>query len=127
MMTESNKDKTKKNPVPKNFQKNTDIITNSSTRGKSKTVKAEKDVIGLVGNGAIGATKAPIVPKQEKPKEVAKKEKVAVYSTRNVFWPGVGKVLKGYNIVEREKLDQWLTRSHIREATPEEVAREFGL
>jgi uncharacterized protein (UPF0332 family) len=32
----------------------------------------------------------------------------------------------GYNIVEKDAAEKWLTRSHIRTATPEEVAREFG-
>ena len=126
-MTESSNVEPKKNPVPKNFQKNTDIITNSVARAKNKNGKNEMNVIGLVGDGAIGSAKKQIVPKEQKQKVVRKKEKSAVYSTRNVFWPGVGKLLKGYNIIERDKLDQWLTRSHVREATPEEVAREFGL
>jgi hypothetical protein len=112
-----------KNPVPKNFQKNNDIIT-----GPKGLRKTEKEVIAPVINGAIGTAKAPIVPKVQeskpKPKEV---EKVAVHSTRNVYWPGVGKVSKGYNIVKRDAAEMWLTRNHIREATPEEVAREFGL
>jgi hypothetical protein len=38
----------------------------------------------------------------------------------------VGKVYRGYNIVEKDAADKWLTRSHIRMATPEEVAKEFG-
>lgn len=126
-MTESNIDKPKKNPVPKNFQKNADIITNSVARGKNKGGKVEKQVVGLVANGAIGTAKVTVVPKEDKAKEIKKKEKVAVHSTRNVFWPGVGKLIKGYNIIERDKLEQWLTRSHVREAAPEEVAREFGL
>jgi hypothetical protein len=38
----------------------------------------------------------------------------------------VGKVYRGYNIVEKDAAEKWLTRSHIRTATPEEVAKEFG-
>ena len=53
--------------------------------------------------------------------------KVAVHSTKNVYWPGVGKILKGYNIVTKEQADQWLTRDHTRIALPEEVAKEYGL
>ena len=126
-MTELN-NAPKKNPVPKNFQKNNaDIITNSTARGKSKTKKNEMKVVGTVANGAIGSTTQKITHKVEKTSEPKKTEKAAIHSTRNVFWPGVGKILKGYNIIERDKLDQWLTRSHVREATPQEVAREFGL
>ena len=81
-------------------------------------------------NGAIGSTSAE---RKKTTKKTSKKaeaepvdEKVAVFSTRNVTWPGVGKVYRGYNIVSKEAADSWLTRSHIRLATPEEVAEEFG-
>lgn len=86
--------------------------------------------IGTVGNGIIGSAK---VDKQDK-KSAEKKskakpvtDKVAIHSTKNVDWPGVGKVSKGYNIVSQEQAEKWLTRSHTRIATPEEVAGEFGL
>lgn len=78
-------------------------------------------------NGVIGATTAPREPrKTAKKAESSVKETVALFSTKNVTWTGVGKVYRGYNIVEKDAADQWLTRSHIRVATPEEVAREFG-
>lgn len=113
----------KKNPVPKNFQKNSDIIT-----GPKGSKKTEKEVIAPVVNGAIGTAKEPIVPKVKEPVTKIKEiEKVAIHSTKNVHWPGVGKVLKGYNIVKRDAAEMWLTRNYIREAAPEEIAREFGL
>lgn len=56
-----------------------------------------------------------------------KYDKVAIYSSRNVSWQGVGKVSKGYNIMTKDKAEQWLTRDHTRIATPEEVAKEYGL
>jgi hypothetical protein len=59
--------------------------------------------------------------------ELDPKETVAVHSTRNAFWAGVGKVKTGYNIMTREKAAVWLERDHTRLATPEEVAREFNL
>jgi hypothetical protein len=75
--------------------------------------------------GAIGVTdKEPT-----KKTAVTKKSKdatVALHSTKNVVWEGVGKIEKGYNIVTREAAEKWLTRSHVREATPEELAREYG-
>lgn len=55
-----------------------------------------------------------------------KKTTVAIFSERNVSWIGVGTVSKGYNIVTKEEAAKWLTRNHVREATPEEVAAEFG-
>lgn len=76
-------------------------------------------------NGAIGSSGAN---KKDKvaPKTTKEVEKVAVYSTRNVTWNGVGKVYRGYNIVTKDEAEQWLKRDHIRIATPEEVAKEFN-
>jgi hypothetical protein len=88
----------------------------------------EVQAIGPVDNGVMG-TKS--VPKRE-PRPAAKSakedlvEKVAIYSTKNVDWEEVGKVYKGYNIVTQEIADKWLTRSHVRLATPEEVKKAFG-
>jgi hypothetical protein len=61
-----------------------------------------------------------------KPKASESKDTVAIYSTKNVTWSGVGQVSKGYNIVTKQAADKWTTRDHIRIATPEEVARDFG-
>jgi hypothetical protein len=89
----------------------------------------EKPALGFVENGVMGSTTAP-AKSQKKETVVKKKEKkdiIAVYSTRNVTWTGVGKVYIGYNIVTKEAADKWATRDHIRIATPEEVAREYGV
>jgi DNA-binding protein H-NS len=87
----------------------------------------EVQALGYVAEGVIGATTAAVAsPRKKKEKAVEVKEKVAIYSTKNVTWSGVGKVYRGYNIVEKDAAEKWLTRSHIRTATPEEVAKEFG-
>ena len=86
--------------------------------------------IGTVKNGVIGSGKVDKQDKKAAEKKSAAKpvtDKVAIHSTKNVDWPGVGRVSKGYNIVTQEQADKWTTRSHIRIATPEEVAGEFGL
>lgn len=89
-----------------------------------------KDIpaLGSVANGAIGVTTAPQPSKKSSSKKVSDKkvETVAIHSTKNVTWNGVGKVYRGYNIVEKDAADKWATRDHIRIATPEEVAKEFG-
>jgi hypothetical protein len=79
--------------------------------------------MGSVANGVIGATQVERTP--EKPAAPQKKT-VAIHSTKNVSLPGVGKVYRGYNIVTPDQAEAWLKRSHIRLATPEEVAKEFG-
>ena len=87
----------------------------------------EVQALGSVADGVIGATTAPVAPARKKnSKSQEKKETVAIHSTKNVTWSEVGKVYRGYNIVEKDAADKWLTRSHIRMATPEEVAKEFG-
>lgn len=53
-------------------------------------------------------------------------EKIAIYSPKNIRWQGVGQVSVGYNVVTKEAAAKWLTRSGVREATPEEVATFYG-
>jgi hypothetical protein len=84
--------------------------------------------VGPLETGAIGVTQQKREPKKAapKPKKENTEEKVALHSTRNVTWPEVGKVYRGYNVVSKTAADKWLTRDHIRIATPEEVAKAFG-
>jgi len=97
-------------------------ITTADLGRGSGTVNA----VGQVANGVIGVTQ--VERKVEQPSTIVKKSNktVAIHSTKNVSWNGVGKVYRGYNIVTPEQAEQWLTRNHIRLATPEEVAKEFG-
>jgi prophage DNA circulation protein len=87
----------------------------------------EVQALGSVADGVIGATTAvKAAPRKKSAKPDEKKETVALYSTKNVTWSEVGKVYRGYNIVDKDAAEKWLTRSHIRTATPEEIAKEFG-
>jgi hypothetical protein len=73
----------------------------------------------------VTTSAAPKKPAAKKNNE-APKETVAIHSSRNVTWSGVGKVYFGYNVVTKEQAEKWLTRNHTRLATPEEVAKEYG-
>jgi hypothetical protein len=74
--------------------------------------------------------------KQEKPivepvveiKEVVDmKDKVALYSTKNIHWGnGVGALKVGYNIVSKEASEKMVTHKAVRIATPEELASYYG-
>ena len=103
-----------------------DLIT-----AKSKAKRSDgdgTDSVGPIETGAIGVKKTT-APKKKTTKAAPKTERkvtVAVHSTKNVVWENVGKIAKGYNILTKAEADKWLTRSHVREATPEEVAREYG-
>ncbi len=89
----------------------------------------ETQALAPVGNGILGSTKVTKTASKPKPniEKVVPTEKVAVFSDKNVTWNGVGKVYRGINIVTEEAAAKWLERSHIRIATPEEVAKEYGL
>lgn len=94
----------------------------NATGGKKKAV------IGSVNNGAIGTTKIDTkksVTQSLDPED--KEEMVAVFSSKNVLWQDVGSISKGYNIFSKSEAEKWLTRGHVRLATPEEVAQEYGL
>jgi hypothetical protein len=93
-------------------------LDNSPTVKKTPALKpSDKGVI------SSGSASMPKSSKKSEPKPKIKK--VAILSTKNVNWLGVGALGKGYNIVTPEQAEQWLTRSHVREATPEEVAESF--
>ncbi len=51
---------------------------------------------------------------------------VALYSTKNLYKSGVGKLSPGYNIVSEKSASFWTTIKSVRLATPEEVARAYG-
>ena len=82
--------------------------------------------LGFTKTGAIGSMAADGPKKEPKPASADLGEKVAVHSTKSVRWEEVGALTKGYNIVTQAQADKWLTRSHVRIATPEEVKKAFG-
>ena len=89
-----------------------------ATSPNPSVVSNDDNVIGS------GSAERKETAKQE---PVIEKESVAVYSTKNVTWSGVGQVSKGYNIVTKQAAEKWAERDHIRIATPEEVAGEYGI
>jgi hypothetical protein len=97
-------------------------ITSSDLAGSS----SEKQVLGSVADGVIGVTTVTNTPNNAPQPKSVETEKVAIYSTKNISIPGLGKVYRGYNIVKKDAADQWATKSYIRLATPDEVAKEFG-
>lgn len=109
-------------PTKKKAQPKTGTIKSP----EPKTAAKKKTTSSPVGNEIIGSNISSQGPTQPaKPK--GRNETVAIYSTRNVSWEGVGKVEKGYNIVSKTEAEKWLMRDHARLATPEELAREYGV
>lgn len=103
----------------KTQEERNDVISSekSATSPNLSVASNEENVIG-----SASAEKKEAV----RPETAKGKDSVAVYSTKNVSWSGVGQVSKGYNIVAKQAAEKWSTRDHIRIATPEEVARNFG-
>jgi hypothetical protein len=89
--------------------------------------KAEQPKLAPLEDGVLGSKPAVKVEKKKTVKPKVEGETVAVYSKRNISWTYVGELIKGYNIVPEAMLEKWLTRDGVRIATPEEVAKEFGL
>lgn len=97
---------------------------------KSYAKKNNIDLFGVTTKAHMLEVIASWIPKEEsivKPKvEKGKDQKVALFSDRNIFWNGVGEVVKGYNIVTKEVSEKWLTHDKVRIATPQEVAKHYG-
>ena len=107
--------------IPETLENNAIASPGANKKGGKKTAALRQN-----DSGAISSGSAEQSPKPKKSVAPAKKvEKVALFSTKNVSWPGVGSVIKGYNFVTKEESKKWLTRSHIREATPQEVANNL--
>ncbi len=97
------------------------IKSETKAKGGNKQSSMQPAEDGLIKSASADR------PKKTTTSNKPQKETVAVYSDRNVFWTGLGRLVKGYNIVTPEQAGQWLTRNHVREATPEEVASQFGV
>jgi hypothetical protein len=82
--------------------------------------KAPDQALGFLKSGAIGSMAAD-GPKPSDAPKADNSDKVAIHSTRNVSWPEAGKVYRGFNIVTKAAADKWLSRDHIRLATPDEL------
>lgn len=91
--------------------------------------QSEPQDLGSINNGTIGTGAKKKVEKKENfvNRGSEKKEKVALYSSKNLSWTGVGKLIKGYNILNKDTAEKWLTKNGVRIATPEEIKKEYDL
>ena len=97
---------------------------------KSYAKKNNIDLFGVKTKAHMLEVIASWTPREEsivEPKvEKLVSDKVALFSEGNIFWNGVGEVVKGYNIVTKEVSEKWLTHKKVRIATPQEVAKHYG-
>jgi hypothetical protein len=96
------------------------------SKGTRKKGGVKTPGLAPVHNGALGSSKVEKINKEKPDYIKPETEKVALHSTKNVYWNDLGEIKRGYNIVRKDRAEKWLTRSHVRLATPEEVAKEFG-
>jgi len=68
----------------------------------------------------------PPTPKEGQVDEINPKEKIAVYSEKNLHMDNLKPLSVGYNIISKEASERWLNHKAVRIATPEEVASYYG-
>lgn len=95
------------------------------------TPEPKKDVptLGFNEDGVMGSTTTNAGKAKVAKTEVAEGSvttKVALFSTRNLYADGFGKINVGYNIVPKRTVDFWTAQKGVRLATPEEVAEAFA-
>ncbi len=109
-----------------------DLATKTVMELKSYAKKNNIDLFGVKTKLEILEVIASFHPNDNKienvkqGKEQPKEEKVALYSTRNIHWNGLGSLAVGYNIVSKEASEKMVTHKAVRIATPEEVASYYG-
>ena len=91
----------------------------------------KKDVptLGFNEDGVMGSTTTDAEKAKVEKKEAVVEStttKVALFSTRNVYAGGFGKINVGYNIVPKKYVDFWTAQRGVRLCTPEEVAEAFA-
>jgi hypothetical protein len=101
------------------------MTENNETTSKQATVQT----LGYNSDGVMGSTTtnadSPNPPSINEKLEVPL-NKVAIFSTRNVYADSYGNIRIGYNIVGNKHAEFWLQQSGIRLATPEELMEAFG-
>jgi hypothetical protein len=127
----------KKTPTPKPVVE--DAVVETVVEEVAEVVEEEvivtpepvKDVptLGFNKDGVIGSTTTDAGKAKVVKEEVAVEStttKVALFSTRNMYADGFGKINVGYNIVPKKYVDFWVAQRGVRLATPEEVAEAFA-
>lgn len=107
-----------------------DLKKKTITQLKAYAKKNDIDLYGVSTKEEILEVILCFIPKPEQV-ETSKnknkpKEKIALYSIKNLHWNGIGDLIRGYNIVSKEESEKWLSRKEVRVATADEVAKFYG-
>ena len=108
-----------------------DLATKTVMELKSYAKKNNIDLFGVKTKLEILEVIASFHPNDKKIENVEQgkdkpEDKVALYSTRNIHWNGLGSLAVGYNIVSKEASEKMVTHKAVRIASPEEVASYYG-
>ena len=97
-------------------------LYNEAVEEQSKTEELKEEPV-------IEKPKAEAKPKPKAESKAKKDEDdtVAIFAEGNMYQGKWGELSKGYNIVKKEAADFWLAHRTVRKATPEEVAKHFGV
>ena len=109
-----------------------DLSTKTVMELKSYAKKNNIDLFGVKTKLEILEVIASFHPNEPKrveakeEKQEDKTDKVALYSSRNIHWNGLGSLSVGYNIVSKEASEKMITHKAVRIASPQEVASHYG-
>ena len=105
-----------------------ELVTKTVFELKSYAKKNNIDLYGATTKMQILETIGSFIPDPNKEVIEPSKtnEKVAIHSSKSLYWVKVGQLTPGYNIVTKEASEKWLTRKQVRLATPEELANYYG-
>lgn len=93
-----------------------------------KLVAVDEEVVEELVEEVKEAPKVEAKPKPEPKVSKAKDDDtVAVFAEGNIYQAKWGELNKGYNIIKKEAADYWLAHRTVRLATPEEVAKHYGV
>ena len=59
--------------------------------------------------------------------QVSEDEKVVLFVDHPIYWPAVGKLAKGFNVVPSHVADKWLEKGWARKASAAEVKKHYGV
>lgn len=63
----------------------------------------------------------------EDPDETVETEdKIVLYVDHPIYWPGTGKLAKGYSLVNKSVAEKWLDKGLARKASASEVKKHYG-
>lgn len=107
-----------------------EVITTPNPVSTSNEESAGNSIGNDIPSGAFSTSEAKPVVKKTAAKPKFNKEddnkEVVVFSEKSIYFPGVGRLTPGFNIVSAKSAKAYLRHKSVREASPEELARNYS-